>query len=101
MKLSEMIDEKKFRNDMIEFFGFKDKGGTYLKEQQGDGSWHKIKKSIINDIISVLDSCRKKTLVDTIIESNQTIMIFDNKDAKEITHILNTLGISWIERVKK
>lgn len=59
MKLSKMIDEKKFKKDMKDYLGFNDKAGTHIFEQWGDSSLRKIKTGIISDILFILDDCRK------------------------------------------
>lgn len=63
--LDENIDVEKFRKELMEYFGFADGVGTHIWEQTGDYTntknppIKKIKKSFVNEIITVLDSCRK------------------------------------------
>ena len=63
--LSDLINEDKFKNDLLEYFGFKDATGTHIWEQTGDYEsldklkMQKIKKNFIDGIIMILDSCRK------------------------------------------
>ena len=63
--LDESIDTEKFRKELMEYFGFADRVGTHIWEQTGDYTntknppIKKIKKSFVNEIITVLDSCRK------------------------------------------
>jgi len=63
--LDDLIEIDKFRKELFEFFGFADKPGTHIWEEVSHyGSkkeFHlkKIDKSFIDNIIMVLDSCRK------------------------------------------
>ncbi|MGV8130569.1 MAG: hypothetical protein ACP5N7_00535 [Candidatus Pacearchaeota archaeon] len=99
MKLKEMINEKKFKKDMLDFLGFNDAGGTFLKEQYGDGSWHKIKKSFLNDIICILDNCREETVLDVVKDEDMVLMVFTKEDAKKIRKIASLMGLAWVERI--
>jgi len=63
--LNELVDEEKLESELLQFFGFADKIGTHIWEEVSHyGSkkeFHlkKIDKSFIDNIIMVLDSCRK------------------------------------------
>ena len=87
MKLKEMINEKKFKKDMIDF-------GCSNKDSE--------------EILMVLDSCRKEiespqsvTELLNIVAGDDVLMLFSKEDAEQVRKFLRENKIAFIERVRK